>query len=400
MAIKGIDEIDFKGRTALVRVDFNVPRKKDGGRHVVSDDTRIRAALPTIRKIVESGGKAVLMSHLGRPSGQPDPELSLAPVASHLGGLIDAPVHFVPATVGAVVQEAIGQTPAVGVLVLENTRFLPGEKANDRDLSQAMAALADIYVNDAFGSAHRAHASTVGVAEFMEETAMGYLMAREVAYLSQLDESAEHPFVAVLGGAKVSDKIGVIESLLDQVDYVLIGGAMSYTLLRARGITTGKSLVEEDKISLAADLLAAAGEKIVLPVDHVAGQTFDNETDTAIVGPGIPDESLGLDIGPATIEKYRGILAAARTVVWNGPMGVFEMSKFSAGTFAVAEALADATKLGALTVVGGGDSVAAIHQSGYSQLVSHVSTGGGAMLEYVEGKALPGIVALSRGSWK
>jgi phosphoglycerate kinase len=320
----------------------------------------------------------------------------LAVVASYLDGLIEAPVQFVPATVGDVVREAISQTPMSSVLVLENTRFLPGEKKNDPDLSRALASLGDVYVNDAFGSAHRAHASTVGVAEYIGEAAMGYLMAKEVAYLSQLDESAERPFVAVLGGAKVSDKIGVIESLLDKVDYLLIGGAMSYTLLRARGITTGSSLVEEDKIDLARDILAAAGDKVLLPSDHVAGASFSNDTESSTVGPGIPDDLMGLDIGPATVKTYREILSTARTIIWNGPMGVFEMSNFAAGTFAIAKALADATKKGALTVVGGGDSVAAIQQSGYSQLVSHVSTGGGAMLEYVQGKSLPGIVALSR----
>ena len=394
--IKNIDQIDFSGRTALVRVDFNVPQDTKDGRRTVSDDTRIRAALPTIQKILDDGGRVALMSHLGRPSGAPDPEFSLAPVASHLDMLIEAPVQFVPDTVGDVVKEAISQTPFPGVLVLENTRFKPGEKSNDPELSKQLAELANIYVNDAFGSAHRAHASTVGVAEFISESAMGYLMAKEVAYLSQLDDGADRPFVAVLGGAKVSDKIGVIESLVTKVDDLLIGGAMSYTLLRAQGESVGKSLVEEDKIEVASDLLKRAGEKIVLPVDHLAGAEFDNDTESSVVGPGIPHDLMGLDIGPETTEKYRKILESARTIVWNGPMGVFEMPNFAAGTEAIAKALAEATERGALTVVGGGDSVAAIQKAGFSQSVSHVSTGGGAMLEYLEGKPLPGIAALDQ----
>jgi phosphoglycerate kinase len=395
---KSIDQVDLSGRVALVRVDFNVPLAEEDGRWTVADDTRIRAALPTIQKIIESGGKAVLMSHLGRPSGEVEPRFSLAPVATHLDGLVDAPVRFVPSTVGEVVSEAIAKIPFPGILVLENTRFLPGEKKNDADLAKRLAALCDVYVNDAFGSAHRAHASTVGVADFASEKVMGYLLATEVAYLSQLDESAERPFVAVLGGAKVSDKIGVIEALLARVDRLLIGGAMSYTLLKAKGLSTGQSLVEEDKLELAADLLRTAEDKIVLPVDHVAGESFDNDTETSIVGPGIPDDLMGLDIGPETIERYSEILAGARTVVWNGPMGVFEMSSFANGTYAIAEALAGITARGALTVVGGGDSVAAVQKSGFAQSVSHVSTGGGAMLEFVEGKALPGIIALSQSS--
>jgi phosphoglycerate kinase len=286
--------------------------------------------------------------------------------------------------------------PFPGVLVLENTRFKPGEKANDPELSKQLAELANVYVNDAFGSAHRAHASTVGVADFISESAMGYLMAKEVAYLSQLDEGAERPFVAVLGGAKVSDKIAVIESLLTKVDRLLIGGAMSYTLLRAKGVSTGKSLVEDDKVDLASDLLKRAGDKIALPVDHVAGAEFENDTESSVVGPGIPDDLMGLDIGPATIDQYRKVLESARTIVWNGPMGVFELSNFANGTVAIAKAMAEATERGALTIVGGGDSVAAIQKSGFAQSVSHVSTGGGAMLEYLEGKPLPGIAALDR----
>lgn len=394
MAIKGLDQLDLAGRTALVRVDFNVPLRLENGRRVVADDTRIRAALPTIRKIVSSGGRAVLVSHLGRPKDGPDPDLSLAPIAAYLSTLVDVPVHFVPNTVGDVVLEAIAQTPAPGVLVLENSRFLKGEKANDPELAEALALLGDVYVNDAFGTAHRAHATTVGVALLIPERAMGYLMAQEVAYLSQLDSSAERPYVAILGGAKVSDKIGIVRSLIDQVDSLLIGGAMSYTLLKAKGIEVGTSLVEDDRIDLARELIAEAGTKLILPTDHVVGAAFANETESSVTGPDIPKDRMGLDIGPDTIRLYREIVEKARTIVWNGPMGVFEMSNFASGTIQIGASLAEATKRGALTVVGGGDSVAAIRQSGFANLVSHVSTGGGAMMDFIEGKLLPGIEAL------
>jgi phosphoglycerate kinase len=395
MAIQSIDNVDIRGRVVLVRVDFNVPLKGTPPDDLeVSDDTRIRAALPTIRRIIGAGSKAVLMSHLGRPKDGPDPAFSLEPVARHLATLVDAPVRFVPVTTGPVAEEAIEQVPEGGIVVLENTRFLPGEKKNDEELSRELAELADLYVNDAFGSAHRAHASTVGVTAFIEQKAMGYLLATEVGYLSQLDDAAKRPYVAVLGGAKVSDKIGVLRSLLGQVDRLLIGGAMSYTLLKARGHQVGRSLVEDDKLNLAAELLKEGGDKLVLPSDHIVAASLDNEAEHGPCGIDIPDDRMGVDIGPNTIARYTEILSGAQTIVWNGPMGVFEMTNFAMGTNTIADALAKATRRGALTVVGGGDSVAAITQAGLASAVSHVSTGGGAMLDFLEGKDLPGIVAL------
>lgn len=390
-----LDDLDLKGKRVLVRVDFNVPVKEEDGQQVVSDDTRIRAALPTIRKIIESGGRAILMSHLGRPKGSPDPKYSLAPVAGHLEKLLGKRVRFASNTVGTAVTEAVKNLPEGGVLLLENTRFNAGETKNDEDLSKQLAELADVYVNDAFGSAHRAHASTEGVTRFVNKSAMGYLLQREVEYLSKVLESPEHPFVAVLGGAKVSDKIGVIESLLDKVDTLLIGGAMSYTFLKALGHQVGSSKVEEDKLDVARELYERAGDKIKLPSDHVVAKEFDNDAEQHVVEGDIPAGEMGLDIGPQTIASYRDYLLKARTVVWNGPMGVFEMPNFAKGTFAIAEALAEVTQNDALTVVGGGDSVAAITQAGYEERVSHVSTGGGAMLEFLEGKTLPGVAALS-----
>jgi phosphoglycerate kinase len=395
MPIQSIDNVDIRGKTVLVRVDFNVPLKGTPPDDLeVADDTRIRAALPTIRRIIGAGSKAVLMSHLGRPKDAPDPAYSLEPVARHLATLVDAPVQFVPVTVGPVAEEAIEQMEDGGIIVLENTRFLPGEKKNDEDLSRQLASLGDLYVNDAFGSAHRAHASTVGITEFMEHKAMGYLLATEVAYLSQLDDAAKRPFVAVLGGAKVSDKIGVLKALLLKVDRLLIGGAMSYTLLKAQGHEIGKSLVEDDKLEMAAALLKQAGDRIVLPSDHMAAVALDNDAEHATCGLDIPSDRMGVDIGPATIARFTTILSEAQTIVWNGPMGVFEKPNFATGTNAIAEAMAKATRRGALTVVGGGDSVAAITQAGLAASVSHVSTGGGAMLDFLEGKDLPGIVAL------
>ncbi|RMF58031.1 MAG: phosphoglycerate kinase [Bacteroidetes bacterium] len=390
-----LDDLDVRGHRVLVRVDFNVPLSDEDGRTKVADDTRIRAALPTIRAILERGGRAILLSHLGRPKGQPDPKYSLAPVADHLATLIDVPVHFVPAVTGEAVRTHAFALPERAILLLENTRFHPGETKNDDALAAEWAALGDLYVNDAFGSAHRAHASTVAITRHVEKAAMGYLLEREVTYLSRVLEAPEHPFVAVLGGAKVSDKIGVIENLLDRVDHLLIGGAMSYTFLKALGHAVGASRVEEDRLDVARSLYEQAAGKIKLPVDHVVATAFDNDAPRRTVTGDIPDGEMGLDIGPATVDTYRSLLLKARTIVWNGPMGVFEMPHFAAGTFAIARALAEATEHGALTVVGGGDSVAAINQSGYEDRISHVSTGGGAMLEFLEGKTLPGIEALT-----
>ena len=391
-----LNDLDLNGKRVLVRVDFNVPLTEgDDGAQQVGDDTRIRAALPTLRTITEAGGKAILMSHLGRPKGAPDPAYSLAPVAAHLKDVSDLDVRFVEATTGDDAAKAVAELPAGSVLLLENTRFLPGETKNDEALSAELARLADVYVNDAFGSAHRAHASTEGVARQVPQAAMGQLLEREVTYLSKLLEAPERPFVGILGGAKVSDKIGVIEALLDRVDALLIGGAMSYTFLKALDQGVGSSRVEDDRLDEARRLYEQADGKIKLPTDHVAAAAFSNEADHHIVEGDIPDGEMGLDIGPATVEAYRETLLRAKTIVWNGPMGVFEMPNYAKGTFAIAETLAEATDEGALTVVGGGDSVAAITQSGYEDNVSHVSTGGGAMLEFLEGKTLPGIAALT-----
>jgi|SRR5690554_5563703 phosphoglycerate kinase len=390
-----LDDLDLKGKRVLVRVDFNVPLKEEDGKQVVTDDTRIRAALPTIKKILDAGGKAILMSHLGRPKGGPDPKYSMEPVAAHLGEVLGKEVKFVANTVGPDVEAAVNSIPEGGVLVLENTRFIAGETKNDEELSKQLAKLADVYVNDAFGSAHRAHSSTEGVTRYVKQSAMGYLLQREIEYLSKVLEDPERPFVGVLGGAKVSDKIGVIESLLGKVDSLLIGGAMSYTFLKALGHNVGASRVEDDKLDVAKDVYERAGGRIKLPVDHVVAKEFSNDVEHRVVEGDIPDGEMGLDIGPKTVQQYQEVLKGAKAVVWNGPMGVFEMSNYAKGTLAIAEALSEATKNGATTVVGGGDSVAAITQMGYDDNVSHVSTGGGAMLEFLEGKVLPGVAAIS-----
>lgn len=395
MAKLTLDDLDLNGKRVLVRVDFNVPLEETNGSVSVGDDTRIRAALPTIRKIVESGGKAILMSHLGRPKGGPDPKFSLRPIAGRLQELLGRPVRFVGATTGAEAEQAAGALADGDVLLLENTRFLAGETKNDDGIASDLGKLADVYVNDAFGSAHRAHASTEGITRHVSKSAQGYLLQREVDYLTKLLESPAKPYVAVLGGAKVSDKIGVIESLLSRVDALLIGGAMSYTFLKALGKEVGSSRVEEDKLDVARDLYERAAGKIHLPHDHVVAAEFSNEADHSTVEGEIPHGKMGLDIGSGTVTAYRERLLQAKTIVWNGPMGVFEMSNYARGTFAIAETLAEATKRGALTVVGGGDSVAAINEAGYQDAVSHVSTGGGAMLEFLEGKTLPGVAALT-----
>jgi phosphoglycerate kinase len=386
-----LKDLDVGGRRVLVRVDFNVPLSE--GR--VTDDTRIRAALPSIRSVIDRGGKAILCAHLGRPKGVVNPEYTLAPVAAHLAKVLGHPVQFVTSLVGEAATSAIDNLQPGEVLLLENTRFDPRETRNDPALAAELAGLADCYVNDAFGAAHRAHASTEGVAHLVPKAAMGLLMEREVAYLGRLLSGPEAPFVAVLGGAKVSDKIGIIEQLLDRVDALLVGGAMSYTFLRARGHAVGTSLVEEDKLAVARELLDRAGSRIHLPSDHVIADRFAGDANARTCAGDIPDGWMGLDIGPATIAAYQGLIAEARTVVWNGPMGVFEMPAFAAGTNAIANSLADATDDGCLSVVGGGDSVAAITQAGFQSRISHVSTGGGAMLEFLEGKTLPGIAALT-----
>jgi len=391
-----LDDLVLTGRRVLVRVDFNVPLSEvEDGTLIVSDDTRIRAAIPTISAISDAGGKAILMSHLGRPKGKPDPRFSLAPVAKHLQNLLDRPIHFVPATTGPPVSNAVNDMADGDVILLENTRYIAGETKNDAGLATDLAALADVYVNDAFGTAHRAHASTEGVAHHVSQAALGYLLEKEVKYLSKILEAPDLPFVAVLGGAKVSDKIGVIERLLDHVDKVLIGGAMSYTFLKALGQKVGNSRIEDDKLEVARALYERAGGKILLPSDHVVADAFSNDANSFVAKGDIPEGVMGLDIGPETVITYKETLAKAKTIVWNGPMGVFEMPNFAGGTLAIAEALAAATAGDTLTVVGGGDSVAAITQAKYEDKVSHVSTGGGAMLEFLEGKTLPGIAALT-----
>ena len=386
-----LDDLDLAGRRVLVRVDFNVPLENGA----ITDDTRIRGALPTIQAILDAGGTPILMSHLGRPKGAPDPAYSLTPVAEHLGSLLDAPVVFAGATVGDEAARAIADAPEGAVVLLENTRFYPGETANDADFARQLAALGDVFVSDAFGAAHRAHASTVGVTQFVEQSAMGYLLQREAEVLGDALEDPARPFVAVLGGAKVSDKLGVIKALLGKVDRLLIGGAMSYTFLKGLGHDVGDSKVEDDLTDEAFRLFDGAREQIVLPSDHVVADAFDNDAEQRVVE-GEIEHGMALDIGPQTRDQYRQILLDAQTVIWNGPMGVFEMPNFAAGTLAVADALADATREhDALTIVGGGDSVAAITQAGYDDDVSHVSTGGGAMLEFLEGDVLPGIAALT-----
>ncbi len=390
------NDLDVDGKRVLIRVDFNVPLREDeAGNRKVVDDTRIRAAIPTIKSVIERNGKAILMSHLGRPKGIPNQAFSLSPVAQKLEDILGKRVRFASHLTGDAVKEVIDRMPNGSVILLENTRFYPGEKQNDPELSKEIASLADLYINDAFGSAHRAHASTAGVTEFVPIAAMGFLLEREVNYLSKILHEPERPFAGIIGGAKVSDKIGVIESLLTRVDKLLIGGAMSYTFLKALGHNIGTSMFEDDKLEEAKLLYERANGKILLPTDHVVATAFDNNAPHQIVTE-IPDGQMALDIGPETAATYRSVLLDAKTIVWNGPMGVFEMPNFAKGTLSVAQALADVTEKGALTVVGGGDSVAAIKQMRFEDKVSHVSTGGGAMLEFLEGKNLPGIEALSQ----
>ncbi|NND71465.1 MAG: phosphoglycerate kinase [Rhodothermales bacterium] len=391
-----ITDLDIAGKTILVRADLNVPLNLENPPdEVVTDDTRIRASIPTIEHIVQARGKVVLMSHLGRPGGTRDDAYSLKPVAEKLSVLLEREVTFLPDTIGPDTQAKIASAAPGSVILLENTRFYPQETANDDEFARQLAANGDIFVNDAFGTAHRAHASTVGITAHVEQSAMGFLLAREVDYLSKVLHDSKPPFVAILGGAKVSDKIGLIENLLDRTDKILIGGAMSYTFLKAQGKEVGLSRVEDDKLAVALDLLQRSGGKIELPTDHVTADEFAADAAHHIDTDSIDIHGMGLDIGPATRQAYSRVIMDARTIVWNGPMGVFEMPAFAHGTIAIAEALASATRQGALTVVGGGDSVAAISQAELDDDVSHVSTGGGAMLEYLEGKVLPGIAALS-----
>jgi phosphoglycerate kinase len=377
----------------LVRVDYNVPFNDAGA---ITDDTRIVESLPTVRKICAEGGIAVLMSHLGRPKGKVNPKYSLAPVAQHLSGLLQTPVHFVPVCIGAEAEAAVAAAQPGQIVMLENVRFHPEEEANDPVFAEQLSRLGDVYVNDAFGTAHRAHASTEGVATFFAtKRGAGYLIAKELQYLGSALSNPARPFVAILGGSKVSDKIEVIQNLLSKADSIIIGGGMANTFVRAQGLPTGDSLVEEDKVEMARALLQSAGDRILLPTDAIIADAFDaNANHKAVSVQNIPEGWRILDIGPESVKSFTACIESAKTVVWNGPMGVFEFPAFSGGTFGIAHALCTATAHGAVTIVGGGDSAAAIAQAGLKSGVSHVSTGGGASLEYLEGKVLPGIAIL------
>jgi phosphoglycerate kinase len=389
--LESLDPAGIDGRRALVRVDFNCP-VKDG---TVTDNTRIRAALPTIKYLRERGARVVLLSHLGRPKGGPDPKYSMHPVVRELERLLGAPVTFLADPTSEEAVTATRRLPRGGVAVGENTRFYPGEEANDHTLAERFAALGDFYVNDAFGSAHRAHASTEAVARLLKPAVSGFLMQQELRYLGEALHQPKRPFVAVLGGAKISGKIDLIEALLPKVDAILLGGAMACTFFRAMGLETGKSLVEEDRLDLARQLMSKTGAKLVLPAGAVIAEKLESGMETrAVARDAIPAGWAVFDIDPATERDFAGRIAAAGTVFWNGPMGVFETPPFDHGTLAVARAMAEATGKGAVTVIGGGDSAAAVAQAGLADRITHVSTGGGASLEFLEGKELPGVAAL------
>jgi phosphoglycerate kinase len=387
MAKLSIQDLDLAGKRVFIRVDFNVPLA-NGGQEITSDK-RIRASLPSIKYALDKGAGVILASHLGRPKGKPNPEMSMKPVAERLSQLLGKPVKLAPDCIGPAVEAML---PAPGeVLLLENLRFHAEEEANDPEFSRALAKLCDVYVNDAFGSAHRAHASTEGMTRFVKQAAAGLLMDQELKYLTMATKNPARPCVAILGGAKVSDKIEVIENLAKVVDRLLIGGAMAYTFLKSQGEPTGKSLVEDDKLELAAKLLKEFGSKIVLPVDHVvAAESKEGAAHETVTR--IPDGRMGLDIGEQTIQQYSAIIRAAKTIIWNGPMGVFEKPPFDRGTVALAKAVAES---GAVSVVGGGDSEKAIKSAGVADKITHVSTGGGASLEFLAGIELPGVAALS-----
>jgi len=396
MAKLTIDDLNLNNKRILVRVDFNVPFTEN---LEVADDTRIRAALPTIKKIVDSNGKAILMSHLGRPKGQVIESMRLVPVVKRLSQLLEKEIKYVPDCIGEIVENTVSKLQNGEILLIENLRFYKEETNNDPEFAKRLAKLGDIYINDAFGTAHREHASTEGVTKYFEQCAAGYLMQKELKYLGEAIENPKHPFLAILGGAKISDKIDVIANLLTKVDALLIGGGMTYTFLNAQNIEIGNSLLEADKIQLARDVLdKAAAQKVnfKLPSDHIIANEVSEIAETQVSkNQTIPSGWAGVDIGPKTVQQFKNILRDANTVIWNGPMGVFEIDKFAKGTIEIARMLAEITSRGATTVIGGGDSVAALAKAGVTDKVTHVSTGGGASLEFLAGIKLPGIEALN-----
>lgn len=391
-----VDDLNFNGLRVLTRVDFNVPLSETGE---ITDDTRIRATLPTLQKILRDKGKLILMSHLGRPKGKPDPSMSLKPVAKRLSELLGIPVSMAPDCIGEEVERMVNSLKPGEVLMLENLRFHPEEEANDPAFARQLARLGDVYVNDAFGTAHRAHASTEGVTKFFKKCVAGYLMQKELEFLGKALENPERPFIAILGGAKISGKIDVIRNLLPKVDYLLIGGGMMFTFLKAQGYEIGKSLLESDKVHLAEELLNQSKKESaqwILPVDCVVADELSETAVTQVVPISeIPQDKIGVDIGPQTIAKFTEIIHQGKTLLWNGPMGVFEIDKFARGTEVIARAMAEATEKGAISIVGGGDSAAAVAKAGLTDKISHISTGGGASLEFLEGKVLPGVAALT-----
>ncbi len=391
-----IDNVELKGKKVLVRVDFNVPLNDELN---ITDDIRITAALPTIKKIIDEGGKAILMSHLGRPKGEKNPKFSLKPCAVRLGELLGKEVKFASDCIGDDVTELVNSLEEGNVLLLENLRFYNEETKNNPEFAKKLAAFGDVYINDAFGTAHRAHASTEGVTKYIDTCAAGYLLQKEIDYLGKAVAEPERPFTAILGGAKISGKIDVIENLLPKVDNLIVGGGMAYTFYKAMGHEIGKSLLEEEKVEIAKDILERVkgmDVNFMLPKDCVVTAEFDANADSEEVSiDSIPADKMGMDIGSQSIEQFKKVVAESKTVVWNGPMGVFEFDKFAKGTDAIATSLVEATENGGITIIGGGDSAAAIKKAGLDDKVSHVSTGGGASLEYLEGKVLPGVAALS-----
>ncbi len=394
--VKNVDSLNFSGKKALIRVDFNVPLNDDFS---VSDDTRIQAAVPTIKKILKDGGAAILMSHLGRPKGGPEDKFSLKHIVSAVEEALGTPVQFASDCIGAEAEEKAAALKPGEVLLLENLRFYKEEEKGDKDFAEKLSKLGDVYVNDAFGTAHRAHASTAVIAQFFSDKVAGYLMESELTNADKVLGNPDRPYTAIMGGAKIADKIMIIEKLLEKVDNLIIGGGMSYTFAKAQGGSIGTSLLEADKMDFVLELMEKAkakGVNLILPLDTVISDAFSNEANQAVATSGeIPDDWMGLDIGPKTREAFGKVILESKTILWNGPMGVFEMSSFDKGTKAVAEYVAEATKNGAYSLIGGGDSAAAVNKFGFTDQVSYVSTGGGALLEHMEGKVLPGVAALA-----